>query len=95
MATLARKPQHELLAECGEFVHQIERLGVLTHIDDAAYMLALMGNLDPRTYKARTLRKLVLGGAQELNDHVRDINRNAQRGPERPWLPERAQSNAA
>ena len=89
------KTMPELLAECGEFVRQVEQVGALTHIDDAAYMLALMGNLDPREYKNRVLSNLILGGAENLDAQVREMNKSAVQTRERVWMPGQPRSNAA
>ena len=89
------KAMPELLAECEGFVRDVEKLAVLTHIDDAAYMLALMGNLDPRDYKNRVLSNLILGGAENLNTQVREMNESAVQTRERVWMPGQPRSNAA
>ncbi|MBN1612115.1 MAG: radical SAM protein [Polyangiaceae bacterium] len=68
------KTMVELLGETEQFVHDVERLGVMTHLDDASYMLARMGGVDPHAFKARVLQNLLLGGADELSSQVRQIN---------------------
>ena len=42
--------------------------------DDASYLLARMGAIDPHAFKARVLRNLLLGGADELAGQVHQIN---------------------
>ena len=89
------KPMSELLAECEAFVQKVEKLGVLTHIDDAGYMLALMGNLDPKAYKARVLGNLIVGGATNLSEQVRQLNEASRQTRKAPWTAPTKQSNAA
>ena len=93
--TLNGKTVSELLSECETFVRQVQQLGVMTHIDDAGYMLALMGNLDSRTYMSHVLSNLIIGGAENLNAQVREINQAARQTRERLWMPGQPRSNAA
>jgi pyruvate-formate lyase-activating enzyme len=72
--TLNGKTMGELLGETEQFVREVARLGVVTHLDDASYMLARMGGVDPHAFKARVLRNLLLGGADELTRQVGQIN---------------------
>ena len=68
------KSMLEMLGETERFVQDVERLGVMTHLDDASYLLARMGSVDPHAFKARVLRNLLLGGADELAGQVHQIN---------------------
>jgi len=71
---LNRKNCVELFAECEHFMNDVEKLGVQTNIDDAAYMIGLMGGVDPIRYKADIVGHLIRGGAEELSAFVRGIN---------------------
>ena len=72
------KSMQQLLAECSEFSAQVERMGVLTKVDDAGFMLALMGGLDPYTYKRKVVRGLILGGKERLSRLVGTLNQAAR-----------------
>jgi pyruvate-formate lyase-activating enzyme len=79
--TLNGKTMTEMLGETEQFVHDVERLGVMTHLDDASYMLARMGGVDPHAFKARVVRNLLMGGGVELTSQVRQINNGASHPP--------------
>lgn len=85
----------ELLAECAEFSERVERSGILTRIDDAGYLLALMGDLEPRAYKRRVLSDMILGGVDRLNCLVQTVNHPTERAKKTAWAAKPQTSTAA
>jgi radical SAM superfamily enzyme YgiQ (UPF0313 family) len=85
----------QLLNECQDFVRAVRALGVLTEIDDTGYLLALMGDLDPRVYREQVIRQLVLGGERLLRQQVRGTNQRALESMMQPWITKPAQPSAA
>lgn len=71
------KDSHQLFDECGAFVTALERAGIQTNIDDAAYMIALSGGLDPRRFKVEMCARLVRGGRERLVSFVEAMNAGA------------------
>jgi hypothetical protein len=68
------RPCSELFAESQEFIRAVERSGIPTNVDDASFMIALMGNREVRSYKSTILSRLVLGGSEPLTELVTQMN---------------------
>jgi radical SAM superfamily enzyme YgiQ (UPF0313 family) len=71
---LNRKTCYELFLECERFLKDVEKLGVQTNIDDAAYMIGLMGGVEPTRYKAEMMSNLIRGGSERMLSFVRGLN---------------------
>lgn len=65
----------QMAVESEAFCREIEKMGLPTNVDDAAYMLSLMSHLSPASYKATMRDSLVLGGKERLESVVRELNR--------------------
>jgi CRP-like cAMP-binding protein len=68
------RPCSELFAETQEFVEALEASGIPTNVDDASFMVGLMGNMEVRGYKTAVLSHLVLGGSGPLTRLVERLN---------------------
>ena len=84
--SLDGKRAPELLGECEDFTREVAALGVLTNVDDTAFMLADLGGLAPAEHKARVSRALITGGTEQLTAYVRRLNRDGLAAPPR-FLP--------
>ncbi len=77
--SLDGKPWSVLLTEAEAFSQRVAGLGVPTNIDDAAYMLSLMGNMAPDDFKQMSLAGLVRGGRAELRGMIGRLNTQGDR----------------
>lgn len=67
----------EILGDCEAFSQKVRELGIVTHLDDASYMLALMANTSPRVFQSAVLDGLLVGGAAHLLSLVARYNRES------------------
>ena len=82
--TLNGKSCHELFDECASFVDQLRAEGISTNMDDASYMIGLMGDQSADRYQSSMLTHLIRGGAAPLTglvDRMNAASRQARRSP--------------
>ncbi len=77
--SLGGRSADELFAQCGDFIARLERERISTNIDDASYMIALMGGLPPARFKDAMLENLILGGSKRLAGFVASVNAGGPR----------------
>ncbi len=83
LPSTANKPVHvkmggrdyaSVLAESTAFTQEVEKLGIVTNLDDAAYMIGHLGQMSAAEYKGQVRSALVLGGEQNLMNIVNRVN---------------------
>lgn len=72
--SLGGRGADELFARCGEFIGRLEREGIPTNMDDAAFMIAHMGGMPVARFKRQMVQNLVLGGSRRLTRFVASVN---------------------
>jgi radical SAM superfamily enzyme YgiQ (UPF0313 family) len=77
--SLNGKPSDALFAECQLFIDDIDKTGIPSNVDDAAYMLARMGGLGVDQFKREMCTRLVAGDTHTLSNFVSRINAAAER----------------
>ncbi len=72
--SLGGRGADELFARCTAFIARLEREGISTNVDDAAFMIALMGGMPVARFKAEMVKNLILGGSARLTSFVASVN---------------------
>jgi len=73
--TLNGKSFTQLLEESQDFSREVNERGILTDMDDASYMLGMLGCRSPGEHKREMIRALVDGGGKRLSRVVRLMNK--------------------